>query len=263
MLRPLRSITAIRGLKILVQSLLSALPLLKDTIIVLIFFLLIMAIAGMQLMTGSLKNRCVHLETGKMLVDTNYRISDSGVICGALKCPEEYFCGKMNANPDNGVTNFDNIFYAFLGVFQNITLEGWSDTQKYYEMSSGIFAIVFFIPSVFIGAFFLLNLTLAVINSSFSRTHEFYQKQFQEEKEKKRKLLQLTAKPEKSDEEDDHHDFAPEAEEMEERKQEIGLTEFYIAKRAAGHMIKFYRKRMEALANQKKNEEEEKKQKEA
>ena len=60
-LRPLRSITAIRGLKILVQSLLSALPLLKDTIIVLIFFLLIMAIAGMQLMTGSLKNRCVNL----------------------------------------------------------------------------------------------------------------------------------------------------------------------------------------------------------
>jgi hypothetical protein len=131
-LRPLRSITAIRGLKILVQSLLSALPLLKDTIIVLIFFLLIMAIAGMQLMTGSLKNRCVNLETGKMLVDPSFRISDTGVICGALKCPVGYFCGKMNANPDNGVTNFDNIFYAFLGTFQNITLEGWSDTQKYY-----------------------------------------------------------------------------------------------------------------------------------
>jgi hypothetical protein len=45
-LRPLRSITAIRGLKILVQSLISALPLLKDTIVVLIFFLLIFAIAG-------------------------------------------------------------------------------------------------------------------------------------------------------------------------------------------------------------------------
>jgi len=45
-LRPLRSITAIRGLKILVQSLISALPLLKDTIIVLVFFLLIFAIAG-------------------------------------------------------------------------------------------------------------------------------------------------------------------------------------------------------------------------
>ena len=48
-----------------------------------------------------------------------------------------------------------------------------------------------------------------------------------------------------------------------EKKQEIGLTEFYIAKRAAGHMIKFYRKRMEILAEQKKRDEEEKKAKEA
>jgi hypothetical protein len=50
---------------------------------------------------------------------------------------------------------------------------------------------------------------------------------------------------------------------MEEKKQEIGLTEFYIAKRAAGHMIKFYRKRMEVIAEQKRLEEEEKKKKEA
>lgn len=31
---------------------------------------------------------------------------------------------------------------------------------------------VFMIPLVFIGAFFLLNLTLAVINSSFNETHK-------------------------------------------------------------------------------------------
>ncbi len=72
-------------------------------------------------------------------------------------------------------------------------------------------------------------------------------------------MLQLTAKPEKSDDENDEQNFAPEAEEMEEKKQEIGLTEFYIAKRAAGHMIKFYRKRMEVIAEQKRLEEEEKK----
>ena len=45
-LRPLRTITTIKGLKVLVNSLLSALPMMKQTIIVLIFFLLIFAIAG-------------------------------------------------------------------------------------------------------------------------------------------------------------------------------------------------------------------------
>ena len=37
-LRPLRAVTSIPGLKILVSSVLTALPLLKDTIIVLMFF---------------------------------------------------------------------------------------------------------------------------------------------------------------------------------------------------------------------------------
>jgi hypothetical protein len=132
-LRPLRSITAIRGLRILVQSLLAALPLLKDTIIVLIFFLLIFAIAGNQLLSGNLKKRCISIYSGKMLIDEDFGLSDGGVICGAHKCPAgEWYCGKMNANPNQGVTNFDNIFWAFMNTFQNITLEGWSDTMKYY-----------------------------------------------------------------------------------------------------------------------------------
>lgn len=45
-LRPLRTISTIEGLKILVTALLSALPLLRDTIIILFFFFLIFAIAG-------------------------------------------------------------------------------------------------------------------------------------------------------------------------------------------------------------------------
>ena len=46
-LRPLRTITSIEGLKLLVTALISALPLLRDTIIILIFFFLIFAIAAL------------------------------------------------------------------------------------------------------------------------------------------------------------------------------------------------------------------------
>lgn len=180
MLRPLRSIQTIKGLKLLVNALLSSLPLLRDTLLVLVFFLLIFAIAGIQLISGNLKKRCIDIVTGRMFEDGSYGLSDNGVLCGAHKCPsgpgEVYYCGKMNANPDGGVTNYDNIFWAFMNTFQNITLEGWSDTMKYYEMTSGLLIIVFFISSVFIGAFFLLNLTLAVINSSFNRMNSEYQR---------------------------------------------------------------------------------------
>jgi hypothetical protein len=41
-------------------------------------------------------------------------------------------------------------------------------------MAYSDFSFVLFLPIVFLGAFFLLNLTLAVINSSFGATHKHY-----------------------------------------------------------------------------------------
>jgi hypothetical protein len=60
-LRPLRTISSIRGLKILMQTLFTAIPLLVDTITVLFFYFIIGGIAGNQIFSGLLKNRCLDL----------------------------------------------------------------------------------------------------------------------------------------------------------------------------------------------------------
>jgi hypothetical protein len=57
-LRPLKTISSIKGLKVLMQALFQAMPLLRDTIIILLFFFAIFAIGGTNLMSGMLKNRC-------------------------------------------------------------------------------------------------------------------------------------------------------------------------------------------------------------
>ena len=89
----------------------TALPLLKDTLIILVFFFLIFAIGGVNLFSGMLKSRCVNFETGRELEEEDY-------FCGGEQlCPDGYFCGKMNVNPNFEVTNFDNIFWALLVVF--------------------------------------------------------------------------------------------------------------------------------------------------
>ena len=75
-LRPLRAITSVVGLKVLVQSVFTAMPMLQDTILVLIFFFLIFAIGGVNLFSGVLKQRCVNFETGREL------ISDEVYFCG-------------------------------------------------------------------------------------------------------------------------------------------------------------------------------------
>lgn len=85
---------------------------LKDTAYVLSAFFAVFAIAGVQLLMGILKNRCVSIEDGKLWND------DDEYICGARnECPEGFFCGKQNSNPNFGVTNFDNLMFALLVVF--------------------------------------------------------------------------------------------------------------------------------------------------
>lgn len=74
-LRPLKAISSIRGLKVLIVALFSAMPLLRDTLLILFFFFIIMAIAGLQLMGGELKNKCYSIQTGAIH-------DDDELLCG-------------------------------------------------------------------------------------------------------------------------------------------------------------------------------------
>eukprot|EP00831_Metopus_contortus_P045311 TRINITY_DN36307_c0_g1_i2.p2 TRINITY_DN36307_c0_g1~~TRINITY_DN36307_c0_g1_i2.p2 ORF type:complete len:152 (-),score=51.49 TRINITY_DN36307_c0_g1_i2:157-612(-) len=71
-----------------------------------------------------------------------------------------------------GGTNFDDVFSAFLTVFQCVTMEGWTDTQYILSKAFGPYAVIYFTPLVLIGAFFLVNFTLAVIKSRVSKLYE-------------------------------------------------------------------------------------------
>jgi hypothetical protein len=88
---------------------------------------------------------------------------------------------------------------------------------------------VYFVAMVFIGAFFLMNLTLAVINASFVNS----QKEMAEEK------VDDTVDDQNEANLDDI-DVALLAHKPGDSN-EIGIDEFFIAKRAAKKMIEFLR----------------------
>mmetsp|Transcript_9967 Transcript_9967/g.9891 ORF Transcript_9967/g.9891 Transcript_9967/m.9891 type:complete len:134 (+) Transcript_9967:786-1187(+) len=117
-LRPLKTITNIEGLKKLVVALLSSVTKLRDSFIVLYFFYLIFSIAGLQLFLGLFKKRCFSIETGMIHPDEE--------LCGVRECPYGYFCGKGNSNPYYEINNFDTIFYSFIAIYQCVSLEGWT-----------------------------------------------------------------------------------------------------------------------------------------
>lgn len=69
-----------------------------------------------------------------------------------------------------GITNFDNIGSSYLTIFQCTTLEGWSHIMVMIVNSySTIVSQFFFISCVVICAYFLLNLTIAVMLDKFKR----------------------------------------------------------------------------------------------
>ncbi len=162
-LRPLRTVTNIEGLRILMSALAdSVLPLL-DSLVVLVFALAIFAIAGLQVWHGQLKYRCLNISTGDLRTD---------LVCGSAACPNGYTCVNYGLNPNYGVTNFDNFYNSMMLVFVVITLEGWTDIQIMMIKAFGYTAPIYFNLLMLIGAYFLFNFTLAVIKTRVSDTYE-------------------------------------------------------------------------------------------
>ena len=188
-LRPLRTISSVKSLRTVVTTILTAIPLLINALFILFFVLFIFSIAGLQLFAGLLKKRCFDPVTGKVFFDENGK----DIVCGARDCPLGFACGKTTYNPDNNLSNFDTIGNAFVIVFQVITLEGWSSIM--YEIMEAFtpISLIYFILLVFIGAYFLLNILLAVIKATFSQNS--HSKEVKEElsyDEKYAKLVEAT-----------------------------------------------------------------------
>lgn len=63
-----------------------------------------------------------------------------------------------------GITNFDDISYAFLTIFQCITMEGWTKIMNIFQDAyAAWFVVAYFILCIIICSVFLLNLTIAVM----------------------------------------------------------------------------------------------------
>ena len=182
-MRPLKTVTTIKKLRSLIVTIFSAIPYLLEIMVVLIFVFLIFAIAGLQLFSGLLQNSCSDIHTGKLYTNT---VNNQGpFLCSSSSCPQgnliinsgtsnytELVCAKNNQNPDFGITSFDNIFSAFLQVYIVTTLEGWTKIMGYVQRTFGYVLCIYFILIVFIGAFFLINLTLAVITIKFNESQQ-------------------------------------------------------------------------------------------
>ncbi|XP_038268731.2 voltage-dependent R-type calcium channel subunit alpha-1E isoform X6 [Dermochelys coriacea] len=165
-LRPLKLVSGIPSLQIVLKSIMKAMVPLLQIGLLLFFAILMFAIIGLEFYSGKLHRACYTNNSGEL------EELDPPHPCGVQGCPSGYEC-KEWIGPNDGITQFDNILFAVLTVFQCITMEGW--TTVLYNTNDALGATwnwLYFIPLIIIGSFFVLNLVLGVLSGEFAKERE-------------------------------------------------------------------------------------------
>ena len=190
-LRPLKTMTTVPGMKVIVSSMLASIPALSGVLLLAGFFFVVFGIIGVQLWGGVLKSRCFYNTTsanGSMiyLVSEDEHcafqcpggkttglctVAPGGASCGTRWNGTEFQVGSCREyeNPAFGAGNFDNFGDAIMYVFTSVTLEGWVDVMYALYASYGMEPLVsiYFLLLVVFGSFFVLNLAMAVIMEEY------------------------------------------------------------------------------------------------
>ncbi|XP_048583288.1 sodium channel protein 1 brain-like isoform X2 [Nematostella vectensis] len=168
-LRPLRAISRWEGMKVVVNSLLFAIPGIGNVLLVCLVFWLIFSIMGVQFFGGRFF-KCVDAQGER--VDYNIVSNKSD-------------CISLGYRWVNSKINFDNSLNGFLALFQVATFEGWIeimrdavdargfDQQPSYEYNFAAYA--YFVVFIIVGSFFTLNLFIGVIIDNFNRLKKQYE----------------------------------------------------------------------------------------
>nr|XP_032828240.1 voltage-dependent L-type calcium channel subunit alpha-1D-like [Petromyzon marinus] len=172
-LRPLRLVSGVPSLQVVLNSIIKAMvPLLHIGLLVL-FFIIIYAIIGLELFMGKMHKTCYYTGTG-MLADDEEVVAPCAFAGSGRQCARNGTeCRSDWAGPNDGVTNFDSFGFAMLTVFQCITLEGWTDVLYWVNDAVGNdWPWIYFVNLIIVGSFFVLNLVLGVLSGEFSKERE-------------------------------------------------------------------------------------------
>uniref|UniRef100_A0A8B9W372 Voltage-dependent N-type calcium channel subunit alpha n=1 Tax=Anas zonorhyncha TaxID=75864 RepID=A0A8B9W372_9AVES len=171
-LRPLKLVSGIPSLQVVLKSIMKAMVPLLQIGLLLFFAIVMFAIIGLEFYMGKFHKTCFSNETGW---DDLQGVGDFP--CGeeppARQCEVGTTCREYWQGPNYGITNFDNILFAVLTVFQCITMEGWTDILYNTNDAAGnTWNWLYFIPLIIIGSFFMLNLVLGVLSGEFAKERE-------------------------------------------------------------------------------------------
>uniref|UniRef100_A0A8D2LJ69 Sodium channel protein n=1 Tax=Varanus komodoensis TaxID=61221 RepID=A0A8D2LJ69_VARKO len=208
-LRALKTISIIPGLKIIVGALIQSVKKLADVMILTVFCLSVFALIGLQLFKGHLRHKCVKNYTEFINQSVlflfpsaeNYKIkngTDDFLLCHNSSdggfCPPKYICLKVGDNPDHGFTSFDTFGWAFLSLFRLMTQDYWERLYQQTLRASGKIYMLFFMLVIFLGSFYLVNLILAVVTMAYEEQSKATMAETEAKERKFREAMEMLKK---------------------------------------------------------------------
>ncbi|XP_054864151.1 sodium channel, voltage-gated, type I like, alpha b isoform X1 [Amphiprion ocellaris] len=222
-LRALKTISVIPGLKTIVGALIQSVKKLSDVMILTVFCLSVFALIGLQLFMGNLRQKCVRLPVAANASNSSgdisaweYNATNSSfdwieyinnksnyyylpdrrdaLLCGngsgAGLCPEGFTCIKAGRNPDYGYTSFDTFSWAFLSLFRLMTQDFWENLYQQTLRAAGKPYMIFFVLVIFLGSFYLVNLILAVVAMAYDEQNQATIEEAQQKEEEFQAMLE-------------------------------------------------------------------------
>uniref|UniRef100_A0A4W5M0G7 Sodium channel protein n=1 Tax=Hucho hucho TaxID=62062 RepID=A0A4W5M0G7_9TELE len=198
-LRALKTISVIPGLKTIVGALIQSVKKLSDVMILTVFCLSVFALIGLQLFMGNLRQKTLGTPNlnGTDFNGTDFNVTSSvnwteyindesnyyyllnrrdALLCGngsgAGLCPEGFTCIKAGRNPDYDYTSFDSFGWAFLSLFRLMTQDFWENLYQQTLRAAGKPYMIFFVLVIFLGSFYLVNLILAVVAMAYDEQNQ-------------------------------------------------------------------------------------------
>lgn len=179
-LRPLRVVSKNEGIKTVVNSLILSIPALMNVLLIVLLFLMVFGILGIQLFKGKLGN-CNDLDCNELdeCLVTNKK-QCIGWFYGDIYDLDGETIGKVRIKREweVNINNYDNIFNSMLTFFEISTLEMWPGMM--YAAIDGVdmdlvpqehakeWVSIIFIVFIFFTTFFIMNLFISVIVDKFN-----------------------------------------------------------------------------------------------
>uniref|UniRef100_A0A8C5T212 Voltage-dependent L-type calcium channel subunit alpha n=1 Tax=Laticauda laticaudata TaxID=8630 RepID=A0A8C5T212_LATLA len=173
-LRPLRLVSGIPSLQVVLNSIIKAMLPLFHIAVLVVFMLIIYAIVGQELFKGKMHKTCYYNGTDILATVEHEKPAPCSTSGHGRSCTiPGSECRGPWAGPNYGITHFDNFGFSMLTVYQCISMEGWTEVLYWVNDAIGnAWPWIYFVSLILLGSFFILNLILGVLSGEFTKERE-------------------------------------------------------------------------------------------